>query len=246
MKQVQKLTVSVLASCVLVLGALPGRTAPSVTADPPLSVPSGSSAESGPSDEWGWPRRINSGDTTLTIYQPQLDAWSGNQLTGRAAVAVQTSASATPTYGVIWFSARTEVDKGIAASGLTGRPEPRRRRRLRQWHRACGHCQHDPRGAAADGRSAGLRADRRYRPSVGQELHIQHLHGRCRPELLRADLRPLVPREVADGRLLELRSGDKPAAGLRAHLRGHPLRGYPVRQATRCRPCRARRGPSRP
>src|SRR5205807_2546057 len=63
------------------------------------------------SDDGGWPRQINSGGTVITIYQPQLENWSGNQLTGRAAVAVQTAAGATPTYGVIWFSARTEVDR---------------------------------------------------------------------------------------------------------------------------------------
>jgi hypothetical protein len=58
-----------------------------------------------------WPRQVTSGQMTITIYQPQLDKWAGNSLTGRAAVSVQASASATPVYGVIWFSARTEVDK---------------------------------------------------------------------------------------------------------------------------------------
>jgi hypothetical protein len=105
MNQTVKLTAWILASCLLALGSPPGKAAQ------PASDPSGSGAASGPSDEWGWPRQFNSGDTTITIYQPQLDAWSGNQLTGRAAVSVQTSASAPPTYGVIWFSARTEVDK---------------------------------------------------------------------------------------------------------------------------------------
>jgi Nucleotidyl transferase len=105
MNQTYKLTAWIVASCLLASGSPPGKAAQ------PASVPSGGGTASGPSDEWGWPRQINSGGTTITIYQPQLDAWSGNQLTGRAAVAVQTAASASPTYGVIWFSARTEVDK---------------------------------------------------------------------------------------------------------------------------------------
>lgn len=58
-----------------------------------------------------WPRRITSGSATLTVYQPQLDQWQGNRLTGRAAVSVQTGATSAPVYGVVWFSARTEVDK---------------------------------------------------------------------------------------------------------------------------------------
>ena len=59
----------------------------------------------------GWPRQIQQGGNTITIYQPQVERWDGNQLQSRAAVAVETPASAQPTYGVIWLSARTEVDK---------------------------------------------------------------------------------------------------------------------------------------
>ena len=59
----------------------------------------------------GWPRQIQQDGNTITIYQPQVERWDGNQLQSRAAVAVETPASAQPTYGVIWLSARTEVDK---------------------------------------------------------------------------------------------------------------------------------------
>jgi hypothetical protein len=98
-------TAWILAGSLLALGSSPRASAQ------PASVPSGSGEASAPADEGGWPRQINRGGTVITIYQPQLDNWSGNQLTGRAAVAVQTAAAATPTYGVIWFSARTEVDR---------------------------------------------------------------------------------------------------------------------------------------
>jgi hypothetical protein len=100
-----KLTAWILASSLLALGSPPRASAQ------PASVPSGSGGASALADDGGWPRQINSGGTVITVYQPQLDNWSGNQLTGRAAVAVQTAAAATPTYGVIWFSARTEVDR---------------------------------------------------------------------------------------------------------------------------------------
>ncbi|HYM01026.1 MAG TPA: hypothetical protein VEZ90_18855 [Blastocatellia bacterium] len=59
----------------------------------------------------GWPRKIASGGTTIVIYQPQLEKWEGDQIQAYAAVAVETSTSQQPTYGVVYFTARTEVDK---------------------------------------------------------------------------------------------------------------------------------------
>lgn len=58
-----------------------------------------------------WPKQFTSEGSTITLYQPTLDKWEGNQLSCRAAIAVTTNASATPTYGVVWFTARTDVDK---------------------------------------------------------------------------------------------------------------------------------------
>jgi hypothetical protein len=46
---------------------------------------------------------------TISIFQPQLESWYGNIVTGRSAVRVKSSSSTD--YGVIWISARTEVDK---------------------------------------------------------------------------------------------------------------------------------------
>jgi hypothetical protein len=59
----------------------------------------------------GWPRQLLSGATTFSIYQPQIDSWKGNRLAVRAAVAVRDSSTAGPAFGVIWLSARTDVDK---------------------------------------------------------------------------------------------------------------------------------------
>jgi hypothetical protein len=58
-----------------------------------------------------WPKQIPAAGGTITMYQPTLDKWEGNQLTGRAAISLTTAASSTPLFGVVWFTARTEVDK---------------------------------------------------------------------------------------------------------------------------------------
>ena len=58
-----------------------------------------------------WPQQLTSGDNTFSVFQPQYESWNLDQLRGRAAVAVENQASPQPTYGVIWFTAQTEVDK---------------------------------------------------------------------------------------------------------------------------------------
>src|SRR3984893_11249753 len=58
-----------------------------------------------------WPRPLTSGDNTFSIFQPQYDHWGQGRLDGRSAVAVEGLASPEPRYGVIWFTARTQVDK---------------------------------------------------------------------------------------------------------------------------------------
>src|SRR5437879_8520573 len=58
-----------------------------------------------------WPRLLASGDNTFSVFQPQYESWSQGRLSGRAAVAVEDPVSSQPRYGVIWFTARTEVDK---------------------------------------------------------------------------------------------------------------------------------------
>lgn len=70
----------------------------------------GQAATAAPTDI-GWPRQVKASGSTITVYQPQVDSWDGNVLKERAAVSVATPASPTPTFGVIWFSARTDVDK---------------------------------------------------------------------------------------------------------------------------------------
>ena len=59
----------------------------------------------------GWPRTFTSGGTSFAVYQPQIERWKDNKFEARAAVAVTTGQSKQPAYGVIWFTARTEIDK---------------------------------------------------------------------------------------------------------------------------------------
>ena len=58
-----------------------------------------------------WPRQASIDGTSVTVYQPQVESWQNNQLTGRAAVSLQDQASPTPIFGVVWLTSRTEVDK---------------------------------------------------------------------------------------------------------------------------------------
>ena len=76
-----------------------------------------------PSDEpveSAWPHQIDAGDETILVHQPEVESWVGTRLSGRAAVSVQTKASPQESYGVIWFTARTEIDKATRLVTLDG------------------------------------------------------------------------------------------------------------------------------
>ena len=61
--------------------------------------------------ESGWPRTFMSGADTFTVYQPQVEKWEGNLIDLYCAVEVKTGKEGAAKYGVVWFQARTEVDK---------------------------------------------------------------------------------------------------------------------------------------
>jgi len=61
-----------------------------------------------------WPRVVEEGDLTFTVYQPQIDTFSDTILEARAAVQVEQKVEADKTktlYGVIWIRANTFIDK---------------------------------------------------------------------------------------------------------------------------------------
>jgi hypothetical protein len=106
----------------IVIAAMAGWIAPLpswVAQTPALAVdassmraPAESPAMSNPDP---WPRKFSfmgtDGNETLLVYQPQVESWRDNRLNFRAAVAAQTAGAAGETFGVIWGTARTEVDR---------------------------------------------------------------------------------------------------------------------------------------
>ncbi len=83
-----------------------------------LLVSVGVHAQASP-DTRPWPRSFDVQGQHLVLHQPQLESWVGNQLKGRLAVAVKTGENVGSdgkkrdvlTYGVMWFTARTDTDK---------------------------------------------------------------------------------------------------------------------------------------
>jgi hypothetical protein len=67
-----------------------------------------------------WPREVKAPDgTVITVYQPQLERWADNNLSGRAAVSVLAPGAKEPHYGVIELAARTEIDKSADVATLS-------------------------------------------------------------------------------------------------------------------------------
>ncbi|MGO9932189.1 MAG: hypothetical protein ACLPV8_10305 [Steroidobacteraceae bacterium] len=58
-----------------------------------------------------WPRVVNLADAQVLVYQPQVNAWTGNQLDFRAALAIKPNNAKAETFGVIFAATRTQVDK---------------------------------------------------------------------------------------------------------------------------------------
>ena len=81
------------------------------TGTPPAPGAETANAPPPPAGGDPWPRSVNYQGATLNIFQPQLDSWTGYILEAYAAVTVLTPGKQDKDYGVIWFTARTEVDK---------------------------------------------------------------------------------------------------------------------------------------
>jgi len=58
-----------------------------------------------------WPRFYTTNGYDFAIYQPQISDWPGNQLDGRFVVALRPTGTTNETYGVIFFTTRTDIDK---------------------------------------------------------------------------------------------------------------------------------------
>jgi len=62
-----------------------------------------------------WPRQFEEGGLKISIYQPQIEKWQGEDFQTRSAVSVTPAGTDKPLFGVVWMKARAEVDK---AAGL--------------------------------------------------------------------------------------------------------------------------------
>ena len=58
-----------------------------------------------------WPRDVSIANAAVLMYQPQINSWVGNQIDFRAALAIKPGGAAQETFGVVFATARTQVDK---------------------------------------------------------------------------------------------------------------------------------------
>ena len=58
-----------------------------------------------------WPRFFATNGFEFAVYQPKICAWPGNQIQGRFVLAVRPAGTTNETYGVVFFTARTDIDK---------------------------------------------------------------------------------------------------------------------------------------
>lgn len=77
---------------------LPVASAPGKPASPAL-----------PADPW--PRKVDLANASVLVYQPQVNKWEGNRIDFRAALAIQPTGAKEETFGVMFATARTQVDK---------------------------------------------------------------------------------------------------------------------------------------
>ncbi|MCW8983727.1 MAG: hypothetical protein OQK55_00165 [Thermoanaerobaculales bacterium] len=57
-----------------------------------------------------WPKVMEGGSFTVTMYEPQLDSWRDDDFEARAAVSVQ-EGGAGPVFGAVWITGRFAVDR---------------------------------------------------------------------------------------------------------------------------------------
>ena len=95
--------------CTLLLAAGFGVSAAQTVDDQAAAKPAPVSS-SGPASQFPWPNQFTQDGAAFTVHPPQLDRWQGDQLDGRAAVSVQPAGAQKPVFGIVWLSARTQVD----------------------------------------------------------------------------------------------------------------------------------------
>jgi hypothetical protein len=100
----------------LILAVLAGRACSALAQNgaappppPPPMPPASASAPAIPPDPW--PRKLDLANASVLVYQPQVNKWEGNQIDFRAAVAILPVDAKSETFGVVFATARTQVDR---------------------------------------------------------------------------------------------------------------------------------------
>jgi hypothetical protein len=58
-----------------------------------------------------WPRDVSLNNAAVLMYSPQVMKWEGNQITFRSAIAIKPSGAKDEAFGVLFATARTDVDR---------------------------------------------------------------------------------------------------------------------------------------
>lgn len=58
-----------------------------------------------------WPHEIVVPEGKIIMYQPQLESFKGDKLTGRAAVSVTKKGESEPVFGAVWLEAKVQTDR---------------------------------------------------------------------------------------------------------------------------------------
>ena len=61
--------------------------------------------------EEDWPIRIDNPKASILVYQPQVETFRDDRLTGRAAVAITKTGESEPMFGAMWIDAHVQTDR---------------------------------------------------------------------------------------------------------------------------------------
>ncbi len=84
---------------------------PSALAQAQAPAPGKTAAAAGQPPADPWPRVVDLKGAQVLVYQPQVNAWTGNKIDFRCALAIKKDGAKDESFGVIFASARTQVDK---------------------------------------------------------------------------------------------------------------------------------------
>ena len=90
-----------LVAAIIFAGFLIANLAISALAQTPNTAP--------PADPW--PRDLSLSNAAVLVYQPQINQWTDNRIDFRAALAIKPTGAQQETFGVVFATARTQVDK---------------------------------------------------------------------------------------------------------------------------------------